>query len=390
MPGLGNDLDKEKTSSSTTKIVGGDELYNLDIIEIGGVKRAAVDANISSINVPLGKDPLPDTYFNIVTAGGIGDQLTITVAATNNDGTSPDSDFPSYSYTYTLVAEDSGDERQLAINVANALNADPLFEAQFLEAFALGDDGDANLRPVVHISSTRFSLNGEFYERPNVGDFDVTTTGTTAVQFFSSSHRSIVSRPKEVSLARDPKNPHRLGIQSISGSVFIRSSDPQAIVRKRIQEVGNPSNNDMAVNGLGSPVVFELASNPDGGSDIIVDALKFYGTDTNIKVQDGAFLGINSALSNGIVIELIRDGVAIFSETIVNTPDILGLFSSSASDNKIISQSGGDYFESTFSLVDKNLAFVLRNGENDAVRVTIQDNLTSLDTLHLLVDGSED
>ena len=380
----------EERNSSVSRITGGDELFEMDVVEIGGVKRAAVDANISSIQVPLGKDPLPDTYFEITTAGGIGDQLTITVAATNNDSTSPDSDFPSYSYTYTLVAQDSGDERQLAINVANALNADPLFEAQFLEAFALGDDGDANLRPVVHISSTRFSLNGEFYERPNVGDFDVTTTGTTAVQFFSSSHRSIVSRPKEVSLARDPKNPHRLGIQSISGSVFIRSSDPQAIVRERIKEVGNPTNDDMAVNGLGSPVVFELAANPDGGADIIVDALKFYGTDTNIKVQDGAFLGINSALSNGIIIELIRDGSPIFTELIKNTPDMLGLFSSSASDNKIINQSGGDYFESTFSLVDKNLAFVLRNGEIDAVRVTIQDNLTSLDTLHLLVDGSED
>jgi hypothetical protein len=380
----------EERNSSVSRITGGDELFEMDVVEIGGVKRAAVDANISSIQVPLGKDPLPDTYFEITTAGGIGDQLTITVAATNNDSTSPDSDFPSYSYTYTLVAQDSGDERQLAINVANALNADPLFEAQFLEAFALGDDGDANLRPVVHISSTRFSLNGEFYERPNVGDFDVTTTGTTAVQFFSSSHRSIVSRPKEVSLARDPKNPHRLGIQSISGSVFIRSSDPQAIVREKLKEVGNPSNDDMAVNGLGSPAVFELASNPDGGADIIVDSLKFYGTDTNIKVQDGAFLGINSALSNGIIIELIRDGSPIFTEVLSNTPDMLGLFSSSASDNKVINQSGGDYFESTFSLVDKNLAFVLRNGETDAVRVTIQDNLTSLDTLHLLVDGSED
>jgi hypothetical protein len=389
MPGLGNDLDKELDSTSTVKVTGGDEARNVDVLEIDGRNRMLTDTRISSVNVPLGKDPLPDTYFNILTAGAIGDTVIVDIAATANDSTSPDSDFPTYQLIYTLVAVDVGDERQLSINIADALNADPLFEAQFLEAYAIGDDGDENLRPVIHITSTRFSLNGEFYERPNIGDFDVTATGTTTVSFFSSEYQTIVSRPKEVSLARDPRNPHRLGVQNISGTVFIRSSDPDALVRQRIQEVGN-TNDDMAINGQGTPVVFELASNPDGGADIIIDSLKFYGTDTNIKVSDGNFLGQNSPLANGILLELIRDGLAIFTELIINTPDMLGLFSSSASDNKIINQSGGDYFESTFSLIDKNLAFVLRNGENDAVRVTIQDNLTSLDTMHLLVDGSED
>jgi hypothetical protein len=383
------DIDRNIQASQSFKLTNGDETLNVDIIQVDGVNRAAMDANISSINVPLGKDPLADTYFKITNAGAIGDQITVTIAATDNDTTTPDVDFPSYFYVYTLTAADQGNEQQLCINLADALNADPLFEAQELEAFALSSENE-DKRPIIHITSTKFSLNGEFYERPNVGDFDVTTTGTTTVQFFSSEHRKLVSRPKEVSLARDPKNPHRLGIQSISGSVFIRSSDPQALVRERLKEVGNPTNEDMAINGLGSPVVFELASNPDGFPSIVIDSLKFYGVDTNIKVQDGNFLGINSELANGIIVELIRDGVPIFSEVIKNTPDMLGLFSSSASDNKVINQSGGDYFESTFSLVDRNLAFVLRDGENDAVRVTIQDNLTSLDTLHLLIDGSED
>jgi hypothetical protein len=378
-----------KRSVLHSKILGNDEQYTVDVKLIDGVRRMSTETSISSINVPLGKDPLVDTFFKIDSAGAIGDTLTIDIAGTSNDGTSPDSDLPAYQYIYTLVAIDVGDEAQLARSITEALNADPLFEAQFLEAYALSED-DENLRPIVHITSTKFSLNGEFYERPNIGDFEVTTTGSTAISFFSSDYRKLVSRAKEVSLARDPKNPHRLGIQSISGSVRIRSTNPDALIRERLKEVGNPSNDDMAVNGLGSPVIFELASNPDGDSDIIVDSLKFYGVDTNIKVQDGNFLGINSELSNGIVIELIRDGSPIFSKTIINTPDMLGLFSTSASDNKIINQAGGDYFESTFSLVDKNLAFTLRNGENDAVRVTIQDNLGSLDTLHLLIDGSEE
>jgi hypothetical protein len=387
---MSNDIDRSTQASMPMSITNEQENLIMDIIQVDGVNRAATDTRISSVNVPLGKDPLPDTYFTITNAGALNDTITVDIAATSNDVSSPDRDYPSYQLVYTLIAQDVGDEQQLTINLVDALNSDPLFEAQGLEAFAIGDDGDGNKRAIVHITSTNFSLNGEFHERSNVGDFDVTASGTTTVQFFSSEYKAIVSRPKEVSLARDPRNPHRLGVQNISGTVFIRSADPDAIIRERLKEVGNPSNDDMAINGQGVPVVFELASNPNGGTDIIVDSLKFYGTDTNIKVQDGAFLGINSPLSNGIVVELIRDGAPIFSKTIVNTPDMLGLFSTSASDNKVINQSGGDYFESTFSLIDKNLAFVLRNGENDAVRVTIQDNLTSLDTMHLLVDGSED
>lgn len=386
-----SDIDREDQASNPVQITNEAEDKKVDIVQINGVNRLATDSNISSINVPLGKDPLPDTHFYITNAGGLGDTVTIDIAATNNDTSTPDSDFPAYQYIYTLVAADVGDERQLSINIADALNSDPLFEAQFLEAFAIGDDGDENQRSVVHITSTRFSLNGEFYERPNYGDFAVTTTGTTTVLFLTSEYTRIVSRPKEVSLARDPRNPHRLGVQSISGSVFIRSQDPEKLIREYLLSVTTPANGDeLAVNGVGTPQVYEKVANPDGEADVIIDSIKFICSDGNMKVQSGTFLGNNQALTSPILVELIRDGLAIFTLEIYNTPDLLGGFSTSASDNKIINQAGGDYLESTFSLIESNLAFVLRNGKNDAVRVTVQDNLSAIDSIRVQINGSED
>lgn len=379
-------IEAAKRAVSHIQIVGADEALEVDVLEIDGRNRILTDSRISSVNVPLGKDPFPDTYFTIEAAGQIGDTITINIAATTFDPTNPvDVNLPAYTYTYTLVAADVGNERQLAVNLADALNADLSFENQFLEAEAINGD----LRPVIHITSTEYSLNGESYERPNIGDFTATPTGTTQIKFFSTEFNTIVSRPKEVSLGRDPNNPHRLGVQAISGTVFIRSSDPDRLIRERIEEVGSPGQIELNVNG-NSPKVFEFSANPDGGPDKIIDSLKFFGNDGNIKTQTGNFLGLNSALSNGILIEFVREGAVIFSENITNTIELLALWSTSASDNKIINQSGGDYFESTFSLVDRNLAFVLENGEDSKVRVTIRDNLSQIDALFLLIDGSED
>ena len=387
---MSNDIDRQTQATMPVSITNKDETLVVDVIEINGVKRLAADSNISSINVPLGKDPLPDTYFTVRKAGAIGDKIIVDIAATTYDTTNPFANFPAFHYEYTLVAGDVGNERQLSINLADALNDSVAFKnTQLLEATAVGDDGENNQRAIVHISSTKFSLNGELYERPNYGDFLVTTTGTTEIEFYSSEFHRIVSRPKEVSLARDPRNPHRLGIQNFSGTVFIRSSDPAKFFRDPIAQVLNPALTSLSVNGSVTPVVFELTSNPDGGSDKIIDSIKFYGTDTNVKVQENTFMGSNSQLTNGILLEFIRGGVTIFSQVIKNTPQLLA-FATSASDNKLIGQSGGDYLEATFSLVDRNLALVLRNGENDKVRVTIRDNILFLDSMYAIISGSED
>jgi len=374
---------KGKDNSATIKVTGPDEAFEADVIQVAGVNRLATDSNISSINVPLGKDPLPDMYFTIQTAGAIGDTIRIQIAGTNIDPTSPDRDLPALDYTYTLTAADVGDELVLASNFADGFNDDPQADASFLEAEFVND-----LRAVVHVSSTLFSLNGEAVERPNIGDVSVTTTGTTVISLFSSDYQKLVSRPKEVSLARDPNNPHRLGVQNVSGTVRIRGGDVDQILKEYLSEVGNPSNIDMAVNGNGVPVEFRISSNPTGGADKFVEALKFIVTDGNIKVNDGNFLGLNSALTNGILVQFFKDGVLTYSEPLIrNTNDILGQWSSTTADNQIIGQSGGDYLESNYNLISENIQFTLEAGKNDYISVLIQDALQSIDTMKMLAKG---
>jgi hypothetical protein len=373
---------KGKDNSPTHKLTGPDEAYEVDIFNVGGKNRMAVDANISSINVPLGKDPLPDMYFNVLEAGAIGDTIRIQIAATSIDPTTPDRDLPALDYTYTLTAADVGDELALASNFADGFNDDPQADASYLEAEFVND-----LRSVVHISSTLFSLNGEAVERPNAFDVTVTTTGTTVILQDSTNDR-LVSRPKEVSLARDPNNPHRLGVQNVSGTVRIRGGDVDQILKEYLSEVGNPSNIDMAVNGGGVPVEFRISSNQTGGADKFVEALKFIVTDGNIKVNNGNFLGLNSALTNGILVEFYKDGILTYAEPLIkNTNDILGQWSSTTADNQIIGQSGGDYLESNYNLISENIQFTLEAGKDDYIRVLIQDALQSIDTMKMLAKG---
>ena len=47
-------------SASYTKLTSEDETRIVSVINVAGQNRLATDSNISSVNVPLGKDPLPD------------------------------------------------------------------------------------------------------------------------------------------------------------------------------------------------------------------------------------------------------------------------------------------------------------------------------------------
>ena len=351
-----------------------------NVIVGGGKNRVAVDANISSVNVPLGKDPIPDTWFKILTAGAIGDTVRVQIAATSVDSTAPDRDLPAVDVTYTLIAEDVGDERKLAENVAAELELDANFLAAFFEADAI--DGDK--RPVIHISCTEFSMNGEFHERPSIGDFAVSTTGTTTVLLESDNER-IVSRAKEVSLGRDPRNPHRLGVQTISGTVIVRADDVAVLIEEFAIEGGGGT--DLTVDADPTPVEFIIDANPNGGDDKIIEVLKLYGTDTNIKVGEGNFLGGNSALANGILIEITKEGVTTEFRTIKTTNDILARMASSPEKSKIINQSGGDFIEAVFDLVDRNTQLVLESGTTDQIKVTVRDDISARTNLFFVAEG---
>jgi len=173
--------------------------------------------------------------------------------------------------------------------------------------------------------------------------------------------------------------------------LFVKSqpsfTDPNKLIRERIRLNGTGSFN-LSVNG-NSPKVFLFNALPLGQPDILISSIKFFGNDGGIKVTVDNFLGQNSELNNGILIEFEKDGIVTFSEAITNTVELLGLFSSGAGDNKIIPGSGGDYIESKFDLTAKSLELNLTNGSTDLIRVTVRDNLTNVNALYMLVDGRE-
>lgn len=366
----------QKEASQSVKLTGKDELRTADVVLDDG-KNKLVTLSTVSVGVGLGRDPIPDTFFTVDAAGAIGDTVRIQIAGTNNDNTSPDRDMPAVDYTYTLIAQDVGDEIQLAKNIVAGISLDVNFVNALLEAAHVNDT-----RAIVHISSTSFSLQGEFLERPNANDVLVTPSGTTLITL---AFDNLLARAKQTTLSRDPNNPHRAGILGISGNIVVSAQDVENILEEFVTATGPIIG--LTVDGSVTPVVFSVFAQPAGGGDKILDSITMYGTDTNIKVGEGNFLGNNSPLTNGILIETLIGGNIGTFRLIRTTNDVLARMSSGPSDNKIINQSGGDYIQSIFSLVDKNLQVVLKEGTTDEVRVTIQDNLTQVTNLFVKVEG---
>ena len=368
-------------SVDLVKIISPDETKQVDVITISGRNLLETNTNVSSINVPFGKDPIPDAHFKFLTAGQIGDTVSITIAGTTNDTTTPDDDLDSIDYQYTLVAEDVGNERKLAVNFAMGLNSHASATAAFIEADAITGDK----RAIVHISSEEFSLTGEFHERPNSGDVAIATTGTTTFQI-DSEQEKLISRAKETSLGRDPSNPHRLGVQSISGQVRIQGSQVDQLF---FADALNGGSNSLTVNGATTSVTFSIPAKAVGENDIFIEQCKLFGTDTNIKVQD-KFLGLNSPLANGLLVQFTQEGTTTSLPLLKNTGDILARFASTASDNKIINQAGGDFIQAVFDLISKNVILKLENGTDDSIQIFVQDNISAVADLFLSCEGFEE
>lgn len=351
---------------------------------IDGKPKMLTDTSISSVNVPLGKDPLPDMYGVVTVAGSIGDTVILTVKATAKDSTAPDRDIALFTDTYTLIAEDAGDEQKLCDNLANFYNGLAAFtDDALLEATSIDEGEDVGGRAVFHVSSTKFSLNGEFFERPNPNDVLITTTGTTVITQ-DTAHTSLVSRAKEVSLARDPDNKHRLGVQSVSGTVKSIADSIEKIYKEFALD---GAVKDMAVDGSTTPLVYSINADVLGGETKIIEVFKFYGNDGNIKVNGGRFLGTGFTLTNGILVEITKNGVTREFENIKSTVDMLAAFSTGPADEDVTGQSGGDFFYSVFDLVSRNIQIELKAGSTDKIVVTIRDDISSVDSMFFRVEG---
>jgi len=360
------DLDA-KDAPLPTRIVGNDEAHFVDVELQAGKRRMLTDA-IVTVEEIFGQDPIPDSFFTIDAAGAIGDEIRLQVAATTVDSTAPDNDAPAVDETYTLIAADVGDELTLRDNIITFLNGQSGFTDALLKAQKAKDI------PVVHITSTARSLTGEFYERPNAGDFVTSTTGTTAT---TDGFDTLKSRGKSTSLARDPDSPHRLGILGISGSVTVT---PGEIDTRFIQFAmnGSPSS-DLRVDGSVTPVEFKINADPD--FDLFIESMEFYATANGIKFQQ--FLSL-AALANGIDIAIRSNGILVdlFQSPLIRMKTTDDLKKSFAGGNALgwiqEPQAGADSLSAT--LVFPNPFKISKAGTfgtDDEIQITINDDLTA-------------
>jgi len=357
---MGDLTDKE--ASSVIRIVGGDEVYAADVQLIDGAPSLRT-FGIQAIESLRGFDPIADTWFYFGTeedssgAGDIGDTVRVRIAASLDNPT----DFPAVDLTYVLVAEDVGDEEKLAANVTSYLNSEISFSTLW-RAQRIPNSG------AVYVTAKK---PGSIFERPNLNDFRVDTTGTTIV---TVAFDKIVRRNKITSLARDPADP-RQGILGIQGTVVQTEGD----LTGRFQTVFPTLN----INGSVTPVNFRIEAHPT--EVVFISSIDFAGQDTNIKF--GQFLG-EAAKPNGIQVTFKSNNFMVTREPIKTTDDFLDFHAEIPANFVLYSASGGDKF--TAVLVFGSPIELRPQGEfaiDDYLQISIRDNLTGITSLRAIVNG---
>lgn len=347
----------EVQSSLPVKLAGGDEQYFADVDLVDGKKRLLTTGLVQIENL-LGSDPFPDTYFTIDNAGASGNTIRVQVAATTADPSTPDRDAPAVDVTITVTAAEAGDEMKMRDKVVDALNADLNFSAS-LKANKPKDNA------VVHITS---KYRGPFWERPNVGDVMVTTTGAVVV---SLAFDKLLARGKSTSLARDPDSPHKLGILGIAGTVSVV---PGSIANQFIQTLKNAGSDNLLVNGSITPVEFIL--NADPVFDLFITQLRIGAQANGIKF--GQFLS-TSSLTNGVLLEIRSDG-QIFQFPAFKTTEDIKTFLCKGADQFILNvQSAKDDLTATF-IPDASIPIRKQgtiSGGDDYIKIIVRDNLTT-------------
>lgn len=355
---MANPVDN-KDNSIAVRIVGGDEAHEADVILDGGIRKLASKADVT-VNSLRGFDPIADTWFFIGTeqnslgAGNIGDTVRVQIAAGDNP-----SIFPAVDVTSTLTATEAGDETELANLIVSDLNNDSNFFSRF---FARRID---DIATTVYITS---KVPGPGDERPNVNDFQVTSTGTTVV---TPAFDNIIRRQKNTSLARDPTNP-TLGVIGISGSIVAGEGNVTGRLVEFAKTTGGSQ--DLLVNGSITPVDFFI--NPSVTKERFITFLRFEALGNGIQFT--RFLSKNAAITNGVLMTIRSNNSQVDFPAIKTSEDFASYFSRGPSDFNFFDVSGTDYFRATltfpipFQLFKKDTF-----STDDFIRIRIQDDLTS-------------
>lgn len=348
---IGNLGDKLKTI-----IVDPTTNLPVSVVLDGGVNklRALADVTVNSLR---GFDPIADTWFFIGTegnstgVGGAGDTVRVQIAAGDNPTL-----FPAVDVTTVVQAGDT--EPVLAARIVTNLNGDTNFALNF---FARVVDGPAS---TVYITAKAAGPSGE---RPNVDDFQVTTTGTTVA---TRAFQNIIRRQKNTSLARDPANP-TLGVLGISGTVQAGAGE---VTGRIVEFAKNGASPNLLVNGSVTPVDFTIGASAT--KQRFITSIRFEALGNGMQFTK--FLSQNGVLTNGVLLTVRSNNAQIDFPAITATEDFASYFGLGPQNFDFYDVSGTDYFRATLTFeapfqIYKQGTFAT----NDFIRVRIRDNLTS-------------
>jgi hypothetical protein len=163
---------------------------------------------------------------------------------------------------------------------------------------------------------------------------------------------------------------------------------PEAIGNLFFAHATNNGSEDMNVNGSGQPIDFIVSA--DATRDIIIESLAFESFASNIKIDK--FLSLNQALGTGILVEVKSEDTCFQFLNIKNTNEFDSHFAYGPGRSfRITIASGNDALVSRFGPASP---FVLKKqgtyAQDDYIKVTISDNLSSINKLAFLAFGSYD
>lgn len=348
-----------------TTIIGKDNAYEVDVLLRDGVTYLQT-FGIQAIESLRGFDPQCDVWFYIGDetdssgVGNAGDKINVIIAA----GDDPVA-YPAINVEYTLTAGDAvGTEDDLALNLAAYLNLQTPFK-DLWRAQRIQGSG------VVYISARK---PGGQYERPNLNDFNVTSTGSTVV---TRAFDSIIRRNKITGLARDPADP-RQGQLGIQGSV----TQSEGNVTNRFQTLFA----NLLVNGSVTPVNFDTIADPVEVK--FVTSVIISGRGNGIKY--GQFLSKGGGpLTNGVVVSFKSNDIPVTLQPLKSTDDLDDFHAGDPDNSSLSIQSGGDKY---IAVLNFSVPLEIRpQGEfvtDDFLRISVRDDLTSgISNLRAIVNG---
>lgn len=347
-----------KKSVAHTKITGDNEVYQADVILEDGLKKLAV-SKLVQVDSLSGKQEAATNYF-FVNSVADGQTLRIQIAATEGA--------PAIDKTFSVnVGENKFD---FITRVILELNQDFVDFQPYYRALDIDDNA------AIFILSKTI---GEAGEAPNVGDFQLSGTVPTNLAF-----DDLIRRGTVIQASSSNKDP-RLGVFGIQGTVESKDASVEGLFIEKPFN-GVLTEVDLNVNGsLANPVVFTFPM--DALDDLFISEIKFFGRDNGIKFSN--FLGQNQALTNGILIEIKTDNNVVALPPIRTTDDFDDVFSFGGSNFDVYFASGADKFSARFLAS----AFPLRRsgtfgtGNDDYIRISIRDNLSSIGYFQSIVSG---